>query len=91
MLKSNKAVTKDLVNITAKSIGLDLNKFNDKLDAYTSHITEGEVLASAMNLEGTPAFVITSPSGEYIKFVPGAISQDQFQAYVDEASKSMIS
>jgi protein-disulfide isomerase len=68
----------------AKSVGLDMTKYNACMDAEThrakiqSHLAEAE----KRNITSTPTFVFNGT------VVPSALPYDAFKKYVDEAAKA---
>lgn len=95
LLQLDKPVTKELVDETAKSLGLNAAKFQSDMDskAITDELEGNRKLAEKMHLMGTPAFVVlATPAGVFkagseTAFIPGGTSAEALQALVTKASK----
>jgi protein-disulfide isomerase len=72
-----------IMSIAEKS-GLDVKKLKKDMDApdVQEELKQNQALAAALQLEGTPAFVIGS------QMAPGAINADTLQAMIDAARKN---
>ena len=94
LLQLDKAVTKELVDETAKSLGLNVAKLQSDMDskAVTDEMDNNRKLAEKMHLMGTPAFVVLStPAGVFkagseTAFIPGGTSVEALQALVTKAA-----
>lgn len=86
MLDASGVLTKDRVDSLAKKHGLDVEKMQAaiKKDGIPEMITNNHVMASALGIEGTPAFVIASVDGSYVDVVPG-FDQDTIREKIKEA------
>ncbi len=73
-------VTKDVVNETAKGLGLDMAKLEADMKSpeVLDTIAANYDLAKSLALNGTPAFIIDT------NVVPGYIPQNDIQGYVNE-------
>lgn len=69
---------------TAEKVGLDMKRLKKDMEApdVMEELKQNQALANAMQLEGTPAFIIGS------QLAPGAISADTLQAMIDAARKT---
>ena len=96
LLSQDKSLNNDIINTVAKSIGLNMTKFdadmksksvNDQLDANRQ-------LAEQLRLMGTPAFIVAStPAGKFKSgsqpvFIPGAISLASLQDLIKKAASN---
>lgn len=93
LLKTEKHMDNDVVMDTAKSLGLNLDKFKLDMDskAVADELAANRVLAEKLHLMGTPAFVVlATPAGVFkagseTGFVPGGTSAEALQALVAKA------
>ncbi len=69
------------VLFTAGKLGLDLDKLQEDMKApeIDAHLSLSSELTQAFGFNGTPSFVIGD------ELVPGAISFEQLQVYVEAA------
>ena len=76
-------ITDDAVYEVAASVGLDVARLKRDMDApqIRADLKANRVLAKALEITGTPAFVI----GRHV--VPGAVSLDDLQQFVADARK----
>ncbi len=94
LLQLDKSVTKEVVDETAKSLGLNVAKMQADMDskAITDELANNRQLAEKMHLMGTPAFVVLStPAGVFkagseTSFIPGGTSAEALQALVNKAA-----
>lgn len=93
LLQLNKGVTKEVVDETAKSLGLNVAKFQLDMDSkvVTDELEANHKLAEKMHLMGTPAFIVlATPAGVFkagseTSFIPGGTSAAALQALIDKA------
>ena len=93
LLSQDKSLTDEIVNNVAKSIGLDMTKFDKevKSKSVSDQLDANRELAEQLRLMGTPAFIVAStPAGQFKAgsqptFVPGAISLTSLQDLIKKA------
>jgi protein-disulfide isomerase len=68
----------------ATSAHLNITLFNQARasDAIASHIERNFAAAKALNLQGTPAFILFSTFGDQLAVLPGAVSIDTLRAEI---------
>ena len=78
------ALNENIIMKVASSIGIDTNQLRADMDdpQIQKEISETRALAQALNINGTPAFVFPD------QVVPGAISPQQMQQYVDRVRQN---
>jgi protein-disulfide isomerase len=76
--------SEDVVLDIAKSVGLDMTRFQADLKdtGFLDEIKKNQELAEKLSIDGTPAFIIGQEK------VPGAIGYDDMKKLVDEARRS---
>ena len=93
LLSQDKSLTDEIVNRVAKSIGLNMTKFDAdvKSKAVSDQLDANRQLAEQLKLMGTPAFIVASTPGGQFKsgsqptFIPGAISLSSLQDLIKKA------
>lgn len=94
LLQLDKSITKEIVDETAKSLGLDMAKFQLDMDSkvVTDELDANRKLAEKMHLMGTPAFIVlATPAGAFKAgtepgFIPGGTTAEVLQGLVDNAT-----
>jgi protein-disulfide isomerase len=83
MMEARGNITDDTVYRIAGSVGLDVDKLKHDMASpeITRTIKDNMKLADALDIHGTPAFVIGD------KVVPGAVDLDELKSMVSEARK----
>ncbi|MBS0351211.1 MAG: DsbA family protein, partial [Proteobacteria bacterium] len=73
----------------AKKVGLNVEQLKkDSNDpAIQQQLTDNYELAKALNLVGTPSFVLSNKGMTQFDFIPGAAQEDSFMKAVDDISK----
>jgi protein-disulfide isomerase len=95
LFKVSSALTADKIDDTAKAVGLNLDQLKKDMDlpAMRAAIDANTKLAQTLKLIGTPAFFIAKTDikngapVESIEYVPGMLSQQQLQTFIDKLSK----
>ncbi|KTC87562.1 MULTISPECIES: DsbA family protein [Legionella] len=90
LLKQENRLNDQIIMDTAKSIGLDMNKFKTDLTSQTvsNALDANRDLAEKLHLMGTPAFIIAATPDGKLKdgstptFIPGAASEESLQELV---------
>lgn len=84
LMDSKGRLSESSVMSIAEKTGLDIKKLKKDMDApdVQEELKQNQALAAALQLEGTPAFVIGS------QLAPGAINPDTLQAMIDAARKN---
>lgn len=84
LMDSKGRLTESSVMSIAEKAGLDIKKLKKDMEApdVQEELKQNQALAAALQLEGTPAFVIGS------QLAPGAINADTLQAMIDAARKN---
>lgn len=84
LMESKGRLSEATVMSIADKVGLDTKKLKKDMDApdVQEELKQNQALASALQLEGTPAFIIGS------QMAPGAINADTLQAMIDAARKN---
>ncbi|OGV51090.1 MAG: hypothetical protein A3F46_03405 [Legionellales bacterium RIFCSPHIGHO2_12_FULL_42_9] len=93
LLGQDKSLTDEIVNTVAKSIGLNMTKFDAdvKSKSVSDQLDANRELAEQLKLMGTPAFIVAStPAGQFKSgsqptFIPGAISLTSLQDLIKKA------
>ena len=93
LIGQEKGLTDEMVMNIAKSLGLNMTKFDAdmKSKAVTEQLDANRQLAEQLRLMGTPAFIVGStPAGQFKSgsqpaFVPGAISLTSLQDLIKKA------
>lgn len=96
LFKADKRLDNQVIMSTAKSIGLNMQKFEQDMASQEvlNQLQANRELAEKMHLMGTPAFVVAStPAGQFNAksepaFIPGAASVDVLQELIKKASNS---
>jgi predicted DsbA family dithiol-disulfide isomerase len=92
-MEAQTPISQDTVLSLAKQAGLDINKLKADMESpdIAAEIKTNVALASAIGMEGTPAFVIggsaTNKPGWRPHYVPGEVSEDVLQNYITQAAK----
>ncbi len=73
MLDASGVLTEKRVDDMAKKLGLDVAKMKASIetDNIPQMINDNHMMASALGVEGTPAFIIAAVDGSYVEVVPG--------------------
>lgn len=73
MMESSGVLTKDRIEKIAKDVGADFAALEKKRKdpAIAASIFETVAIVDAMGIDGTPAFVVATPDGEYVNVVQG--------------------
>lgn len=79
LFKSEVAVTEEVTLVLAESVGLDMAKLKADMEdpAIAEGIAKTQALAVAMNINGTPAFIVDD------KIFPGFVAGDQLAAAIE--------
>ena len=93
LLGQDKSLTDEIVNTVAKSIGLNMTKFDAdvKSKSVSDQLDANRELAEQLKLMGTPSFIVAStPAGQFKSgsqptFIPGAISLTSLQDLIKKA------
>ena len=93
LLQLDKGVTKESIDSTAKSLGLNVAKLQADMDskAMSDELDANRKLAEKMHLMGTPAFVVLATpagvfkSGSETGFIPGGTSVETLQSLINKA------
>lgn len=96
LLAQDKNLDDAMINKAAKTIGLDIKKFNIDMASKTVNdaVDANRKLAEQLHLMGTPAFIIaattngTLKSGTQPSFIPGAASAQALQDLIKKAASS---
>ncbi len=94
LIGQEKGLTDESVMNLAKSVGLDMKKFeiDIKSKAVSEQLDANRTLAEQLRLMGTPAFIVAStPAGQFKSgsqptFIPGAISLTSLQDLIKKAA-----
>ena len=94
LLKLEPRLDDKLVMSTAKSLGLDMTKFQKDMDSKTvsDQLEATRTLAEKMHLMGTPAFIVAAtPAGQFKAgsepaFIPGAATEEVLQDLIKKAA-----
>lgn len=78
---SNLGNASDKFKEYARSLGLDMKKYEEDLDKVIGRINEDAALGDKAGIDSTPTFFIND-----VKY-PGVIQEPQFQQLIDEALK----
>lgn len=89
LLTLNKPLTQEIVFSIAKQQGIDVDKLKKDMDdaSIKDQLKSNMSLAQNLKLFGTPALFIGKTSGGTIEYVPGFLSQQELQKFVDKANK----
>lgn len=92
IMKAKQPLTEASILDIAKNLGLNVDKLKtDMSDAsVTKQIESNMKLGQDLKLLGTPAFFIgktDAKSSNSLNYIPGQISKDQLQDFIDKASK----
>jgi len=95
LMNVSNPITEKKVMEAAKSVGLNINQLQADMDseAVRSELEQNLQLSQKLGLLGTPAFVVgLTLSDEKSKtpafFVPGAVTEDMLQSYVDQVRQA---
>ena len=94
LLQIDKRLDNELVTNAAKSVGLDMAKFQADMDSkpVADALEANRKLAEKLHLMGTPAFIVLSTPNGMLKqgaeasFIPGGTSLEALQALVNKAT-----
>lgn len=88
MLNETGVITEKRIHEVAGKIGLDVKKLeaDQKNPDFTTYIDGDREAARALQIDGTPTFIIASLDGEFIEVVPG-FRPDDVKAAIAEAKK----
>lgn len=94
LINQEKSLNTDIVNAAAKSIGLNMTKFEADLNskAVSAQLDANRQLAEQLRLMGTPAFIVAStPAGQFKSgsqptFIPGAITLTSLQELIKKTA-----
>lgn len=89
MMGASGVLNQDRINDIARSKGLDVAALEKAMNApeVSRAIDETHKIADAMGVDGTPAFIIASLNGDYLKVIPG-YNEDAIRQAIAEAKKS---
>lgn len=95
LISEKSPLNEDIINKAAQKIGLNMTQFKKDLEsqAVQTELNANQELAKALNLAGTPAFIIAkTPNGMYKAnskpvFIPGAASFDVLQDLIKKAQR----
>src|SRR3990167_1488843 len=81
LLKATTPLSKDKVLAAAKSVGLNVEQLKKDIEdhAILQQIRDNFKLAQALQVAGTPTFVLGNKSFTQFKFIPGETSQQNLQ------------
>ena len=93
LLQQTKAMSKELVDETAKTLGLNVAKFQADMDSkvVTETLEANRKLAEKLHLMGTPAFIVLATpaavfkAGSETAFIPGGTSAETLQVLINKA------
>lgn len=93
LFKQDKRLNDQAIENSAKSVGLDINKFKTDMNSktVTDALDANRQLAEKLRLMGTPAFIVGStPAGQFKQgsqptFIPGAASAESLQELITKA------
>lgn len=89
LMKHSGALNASKIQEIAKSVGLNVEQLKkDMTDpAVKQEISDTYDLAKALNLAGTPSFVLSNKAMTEFDFIPGAAPEQLFQQSVDNIAK----
>ncbi|WP_133162411.1 DsbA family protein [Hyphococcus luteus] len=89
LLDASGVLTEKRVNDIARKQGLDVEKMQAAIEknGIPKMITDNHVMASALGVEGTPAFIVAAVDGSYVDVVPG-FDRDTLEEKIKEAKKA---
>lgn len=89
LMKHSGALNATKIQEIAKSVGLNVEQLKkDMTDpAVKQEISDTYDLAKALNLAGTPSFVLSNKAMTEFDFIPGAAPEQLFQQSVDNIAK----
>jgi protein-disulfide isomerase len=89
LMKSSGGLNKAKVQEIAKSVGLNIEQLTKDMQSpdVKKELEDNYALAKALNLAGTPSFVLSNKAKTEFDFIPGAAPADQFQQAVDNIAK----
>lgn len=89
MMGATGILTKDRVAAIAKEKGVDLARLEADINGKTvqESISETEEIARALNVDGTPTFIVASTNGAFIDVIPGFSAESVMKA-IAEAKKA---
>lgn len=89
LLKEAGALTEAKVQEIAKSVGLNVDELKKNRDdaAVKQELSDNYELAKALNLAGTPSFVLSNRAMTEFDFIPGAAPPQLFQQALDNIAK----
>jgi len=72
----------------AKKVGLNINTLKQDMNAkwINQQLRDNFQLAQKLKLVGTPAFIVSNNSQTEVRFIPGAISQKNFNQQIADVS-----
>lgn len=96
LINQNQRLNDKIIEDAAKSIGLNMDKFNADMEsqAVKDALENTRQLAEKLHLMGTPAFIVAAtPKGKLNKgstptFIPGAASAETLQDLIQKAGKN---
>ncbi|OGO90276.1 MAG: hypothetical protein A3F41_07355 [Coxiella sp. RIFCSPHIGHO2_12_FULL_44_14] len=89
LLKADNPLTDEKIMDLAKSVGCDLIQLQkDMNSAATDNVVKSNFkVAQALDLQGTPAFVLTNKTTNNYKFIPGQTTEENLQKLLDQLNK----
>lgn len=96
LIKQDKRLNDEIIDQSAKSIGLDMTKFKADMDSKTvsDALEENRKLGEKLHLMGTPAFIVASTpngvfkTGSQPTFIPGAASDEALKDLIKKAGSN---
>lgn len=89
LMKNSGALSSAKVEEIAKSVGLNVDQLKKDINGadIKKELSDNFNLAKALNLAGTPSFVLSNKAMTAFDFIPGAAAAQQFQEAVDNIAK----
>ncbi len=89
LLDASGVLTEKRVDDLARKQGLDVAKMKTAIerDRIPDMITDNHLMASALGIEGTPAFIVAALDGSYVDVVPG-FDPETLEEKIKEAKKA---
>lgn len=89
LMKDTNALSKDEVLKDAKAVGLNVEELTKAINdpAIAAQIKDNYTLAKALELVGTPAFVIGNRDGSKTEFVPGTTTEQNLAQLIAQVRK----
>lgn len=85
-LNSHGSLDADKINELATSVGIQVKKLESdiKNPSLDQQLTNNIKLAQALQIEGTPAFIIRNRAGDKVLLIPGATSQENLESMIGQ-------